>query len=159
MLGSLVSLFNSARAAMDSGRGKGRPGSKRGPPCRDDGLAPETPTQALETGKKRRITRDCPLLDLPEGVLEQSLLFDAGPRDLCSLAQTCSRLRTLVDVSLKFVGELGSLWVCVCVYGCNARSSSHAHRWTVLVVPALKVLCFVFGFLDGGYRRYALLAI
>lgn len=83
---------------MDSGRGKFRAGSKRSAQSRDEALAPETPTQALETSKKRRIAPDCPLLDLPEGVLEQALLFHGNPRDLCSLAQSCTRLRRLVDV-------------------------------------------------------------
>lgn len=101
MIGTLASLISTARAALNGmeGRSRARGSSKR--PHAPEVSAPETPTQAIESSKRRRVADACPLLELPEELLERALLYSTTPRDLCAIAQCSTRLRTISDVRAR----------------------------------------------------------
>lgn len=100
MIGVFSALIKSTKVALQGmeARSRGRAGaSKRALPV-EEVPAPETPTQLVDTAKKRRIVKDCPLLNLPDEVLDRAVLANATPRDLCAVALCCTRLRSLSDV-------------------------------------------------------------
>ncbi|KAL6781397.1 hypothetical protein ACKKBG_A10990 [Auxenochlorella protothecoides x Auxenochlorella symbiontica] len=111
MIGTLASLISTARAALNGmeGRSRARGSSKR--PHAPEVSAPETPTQAIESSKRRRVADACPLLELPEELLERALLYSTTPRDLCAIAQCSTRLRTISDnADAYWRGEFAERW-------------------------------------------------
>jgi hypothetical protein len=56
-----------------------------------DAEAPDTP----HLKPKRRVEKSSYLLDLPEELLEHISTLNMGPRDMCALALSCTRLNAL----------------------------------------------------------------